>query len=546
MPWTLYRYILKELLKLLVLSTAVLVLVIGFAATVKPLMDGMLGPLGMLKLLFYTIPTVLGFALPFSAAFASTLVLSRMASDNEIQACRAVGLSYGTILLPVVFLGLILTLGLYYMSNWVVPNFYRSAEGMIQKNLVQMILTQVQKREPVEIPSTGMVLYANHAYEVTPTPNPAWEYQPDKLIVFEGVAAGRVVEGELRNEATAERAEVLMYRVEGETWIQMRLTNVLAVDQGHLVQAASAPMTPIRVPNPLKDRARFLSWPELRQIMRQPEQFDEIAELKVALAQAMAREGLLRQIESMITAGQPVELDGAGEQESYILRASRFSRQGRSLILMGDGDQGATVEQFDRGLIRSRFSSAQIRLSMEDGQDEPLLKLAMSNVSVASVRERGPVSTQRSLERNNLRWPQPVMSSLASHSAMDLLEGSHSHYAQAPPVMEARKELSREIDRLGRSLVSQVHERAASAVACMLVLLLGAVLSIKLRDKQPLVIFFWSFLLAFIAVVVINSGDKLADSASSRGLWMALSVIWTGNVILATALGLNFWKLSRT
>lgn len=546
MPWTLYRYILKELLKLLVISTAVLVLVIGFAATVKPLMDNLLGPVGMVKLLLYTIPTVLGYALPFSAAFASTMVLYRMAADNEIQACRAVGLSYGTILVPVVFLGLILTLTLYYMSNWVVPQFYRSAEGMIQKNLVQMILTQVQKREPVEIPGTRMVVYANHAYEVEPTHNPAWKHQPDRLLVFEGVAAGRIVDRELRNEATAERAEVLLYRVEGETWIQMRLTNVLAVDQGHLVQAASAPMTPIRVPNPLKDRIRFLSWPELRQMMRNPDQFDDVSEPKQALVQIMAREGLLRQVESMLAAGQAVTLIGAGEQETYTLQAARSQRQGHSLILLGDGQRPVRVEQFERGLVRSRFESPQVRLSIDEGDAEPSLKLTMHQVVVANLREQSVSSTQRTVERSALRWPQPVTSELASRTSTDLLSISAEHYARSNEVMDARKELSLEMRTLRRSLVAQVHERAASAVSCLLVLLMGAVLSIKLRDRMPLVIYFWVFLMALIAVVITNSGEKLAQSGSSNAMGMALLVIWLGNVILAVTLGLNFWKLSRT
>ena len=63
---------------------------------------------------------------------------------------------------------------------------------------------------------------------------------------------------------------------------------------------------------------------------------------------------------------------------------------------------------------------------------------------------------------------------------------------------------------------------------------------------MPLVVYFWSFLLAFIAVVIINSGDNLVDTNSKHSLLLALSVIWTGNVILLVALGLNYWKLSRT
>ena len=37
MPWTLYRYILKDLLRVIGLTTLILVTVIAFGATIKPL-----------------------------------------------------------------------------------------------------------------------------------------------------------------------------------------------------------------------------------------------------------------------------------------------------------------------------------------------------------------------------------------------------------------------------------------------------------------------------------------------------------------------------
>ena len=138
MPWTLYRYILKDLLKLLVISSLVLVLVISVAAAIKPLSGGLLGPGTMVKYVLYLAPTMLGFILPFSGAFASTLVFSRMANDNELLVCRAGGISYGMILLPVVFLGLVLTLTLFFLSNWVVPSFYRSAAFMLEKDIMSL------------------------------------------------------------------------------------------------------------------------------------------------------------------------------------------------------------------------------------------------------------------------------------------------------------------------------------------------------------------------------------------------------------------------
>ena len=45
MPWLLYRYILRELLKVFALTASVLVLIIAFGAAIKPLAgDDLIGP----------------------------------------------------------------------------------------------------------------------------------------------------------------------------------------------------------------------------------------------------------------------------------------------------------------------------------------------------------------------------------------------------------------------------------------------------------------------------------------------------------------------
>ena len=145
MPWTLYRYILFDLVKLLALTTLVLVLLIAFAAAIKPLSDGVLSPAALLKYVVYLVPTMLPFALPFAGAFAGTLVFSRMTSDNEILACSASGMSYWTILMPVMTLGLVLTLSMFYLSGFVLPRFYQGAERMLQKDLIHLLISQVER-----------------------------------------------------------------------------------------------------------------------------------------------------------------------------------------------------------------------------------------------------------------------------------------------------------------------------------------------------------------------------------------------------------------
>ena len=68
MPLTLYWYILRDLLKLLITSTLVLVIVMSFGFAIKPISDGLLGPWQLVKVIGYTMPGMLTFAMPFAVA----------------------------------------------------------------------------------------------------------------------------------------------------------------------------------------------------------------------------------------------------------------------------------------------------------------------------------------------------------------------------------------------------------------------------------------------------------------------------------------------
>ena len=85
MPWTLYRHILKELLKVMVPTTVVLVLVISFAAAIKPLADGLLEPRALVRFVLFLTPTMLQFALPFAAAFALDSCLDTHPDAQTLQ-----------------------------------------------------------------------------------------------------------------------------------------------------------------------------------------------------------------------------------------------------------------------------------------------------------------------------------------------------------------------------------------------------------------------------------------------------------------------------
>src|SRR5688500_12841750 len=132
MPRLLSRYILFDLLRVIGLTTLVLVTVIAFGATIKPLAGDKLLSIGQtLRYLALAIVPMLQYALPFAAGFGATLTFQRMTAENEIQAMAASGIAYRQILKPVLVLGIALTLVMVALTQWIIPRFWSTIERML-------------------------------------------------------------------------------------------------------------------------------------------------------------------------------------------------------------------------------------------------------------------------------------------------------------------------------------------------------------------------------------------------------------------------------
>jgi hypothetical protein len=112
------------------------------------------------------------------------------------------------------------------------------------------------------------------------------------------------------------------------------------------------------------------------------------------------------------------------------------------------------------------------------------------------------------------------------------------------PVKQARLRTGIEMASVARQVIAQLNARAASAVGALLTLLLGAVLSMKMRGRLPLVVFLNSFLLAIAAVIIIRSGENVTGYRS-LSFAVGVAVIWSGDLLLLLAVALNYWKLAR-
>ena len=552
MPWTIYRYILRELLRVLLLATGVLVVVVGFAAAIKPMSDGLLSATGLVKFVFYSMPTVLGLVLPFAAAFASTVVFVRLVADNEILACRASGMSYFSLLLPVIVVGAMLTLGIFYSSHFVVPRFYLLAQKQIEKDLIGAIVKQVQRHQTIKMGK--LIIYADAADD---TQKPVWpegEVQPERMLLLDGVAVGRLSgsEGKIAREGTAQRAEVFIFRFpdSNQTYVKMWLRNVVMYEEDaqHLIAVDRTEVPPFPIPNPFKDRLSFLGWHDLQRLSKRPENFDFVRERKESLVKAMATEQTLRFLESALknSTVTPLSLRASGINERFEIRASKIERNGNQLRLIAQGDTPVRVDTFAGALPWRRYESKLTTLSVgfDEGSIEPRVSIELTDAMVFDAR-----TTQRGTEQAHLTlprgwWPKPIYAPLAKEESEALLKQARSNYADDQVVSKQADLLEAGRLKLGRRIVAKVHERAATAVSCVLVLTLGALISLYLRGKMTLVVYFWSFLLAILAVIIVHGGENVMGDLS-QSMMTGKILLWSGNAILLAAIAYTYRRVSR-
>ncbi|MEX0654100.1 MAG: LptF/LptG family permease [Phycisphaeraceae bacterium] len=557
MPWTLYRYILIELLKLLVLTTIVLVTVISFAGAIKPLSEGLLGPASLARFIFFSAPTMLVFALPFAAAFASTLVFIRMAGDNEILACSASGLSYRSILLPPAILGLALTTSLFFMANYVIPYFYTQARQTIEQDIITLLVNDLNAGKSFDRLG-DMVVYADHAAESPPPHLPDATLQPSRLIELQGVAVAQLdAASRMRMDVTAERANILHFRDTERSWITIALRETRYYDpsRGTLGEDASVNLGPLELPNPFDDKVKLFSLPQLRAIGQEPERYDDVRAWRDHLIGELSAEHLRQLVQGDLESdatGQTVVLAATGFGGHFALRAPQVHRTGSRIMLLAEGDDPVIVEfapdydRENRWRPTRRYEAQQASLSVEQfsPDQDPNLRAELSTVKVFDVRLNGRATERSEMTLPRLLWPEPVLVENPRQIKLAPLLELAEAYRDAPSVRDATDRLQKEVMELGHEITALVHDRAASAVACMMLTLLGAVLSIHLKGQMTLVVYFWSFLLAIVTILLIYAGENVA-TADRFPLYVGLALLWSGNVLLAVMIGWVYCRLAR-
>lgn len=532
-PFTLWRFILLELTRLVLIVACVLVTVITFALTIKFFADGVLGPLETLRFMAFAAVPMLQYALPFAAGFAATLTYHRLASDNELTGARAGGMSHRTILAPALALGLALSLALSSLSELVIPRFLLSMESLVGQSVAKLIVNSIRQRQPIE--NDNYRIYADDVRIVEVEGGIA-----DRELVLLGVAIIEVDdEGAVRAEAFSQMAQVaLVPGVDVDeggiprdvTRIHIRLHDAVARGKDGWFRVNPANHT-ISVPSSFDDDPKFLTFRELRQAYHSPDRLSPVNDRRISLA---VHEAIRRSIEIaqqslsqtrrfvMVVEGGPTLVIHAGS-----LRHTE--EMFRWELAPAPGADRIKIDQFSESGGRLEITAMHAVLTADVGSDLKTRKLdfKLDLTDVTTRTEGGGGGAPEEVEIKSLRVRESPLAELITMPSEDLLEVVEPRLAGPNPdglVANPARILRDRIQRIRREITSKRHERLAMSAACLVMVLAGAVSAIRLKDKLPLRVYLWSFFPSLLTLLTISGGQQMVEQSGAPGLFL----LWGG------------------
>ncbi|UCH12381.1 MAG: LptF/LptG family permease, partial [Candidatus Omnitrophota bacterium] len=158
------------------------------------------------KLFFYLLPYLLSYTIPMAMLTACLLAFGRLASDNEITAMRASGISLFRISLPAIVVSLIISLGLIPLNNRLIPK---------ARFVSRRILKEIGIKRPIAYLEAGTFIKAFGDYIVF-----IYAIDKDKL---KNVRIYQPQEGKQTRTIVAEEGEIIS--IPKKNAIRLKLTN---------------------------------------------------------------------------------------------------------------------------------------------------------------------------------------------------------------------------------------------------------------------------------------------------------------------------------
>lgn len=151
----LQRNILIELVRVFSLLVVVLTVMLVFVGLLREASEHGLGPLQILQIMPFVVPSMLPFTIPATMLLAVTVVYGRMAGDLEVTAAKAAGINPLQLLTPAFLMGAVLTVASFGLTNNAIPWAISNIERIVTQAMEQIFMDVLSSQHYISRPDDG-------------------------------------------------------------------------------------------------------------------------------------------------------------------------------------------------------------------------------------------------------------------------------------------------------------------------------------------------------------------------------------------------------
>jgi lipopolysaccharide export LptBFGC system permease protein LptF len=470
----------------------------------------------------YFLPITLTFVLPMAALFAGALVYGRFTSDNELDACRASGISILTMVYPGLALAIIVAVANLLLSFHVMPAFVHSAEKSFKDNAKQMLFRNIRRNKYYILPTvsdTQYLIYADRTNE-----------QHDTLL---GVVAVEIKPTGIGKITTAQGAKVGF-----ESRDRFNVVHISAYKAHHMAEGAEGGAEQLLLTREfgslLGDDIKFKKIEEMKKIQSDLMHFNPIYQLARNTYAQLITELLARDIKTRIANSTDNYYHLLGEPNSAKFTAAQCN--------LGDNEEVELTEDVvvieyntdSKETLQTLKDCASASLHIEGDKLDPTLTMDISKAEIEGLvgrKDRHTISgllipqsvqniaNQFRTEEEPFLEPEKLVSSLTGMKQSDELG-------------KLRNQLRRKIQKTLVQIKAEKHSRLVFGIGCVPMIMIGIGLGIIKKGGHLLSAFGASCVPAAVLIVCIMSGKQMTENLSSQNI-SGVALMWGGLTALS-------------
>jgi lipopolysaccharide export LptBFGC system permease protein LptF len=559
---TLFWYIFRDLVWVFLLASGALAGIMSFGGLLRPLTKYGLDLSQVGQMLAYFLPAMTNYSWPVAAVFAAVFVYGRLSADNELTAARAAGISYLSLIMPSVLLGLGVSLLSLVFLWFVVPESFLRAERVVYGNLARLVVSEVERTQRLTLHSGDeqVVVFARSARVVDPPADQpgrqAVELSDVAIVRYAPQASRRAMP--VPEDFYLARTAYALIEMSDDPGSPVMLSASL-IDGAKVprpvsnqttasVQAAirSSSFGPYPLTSELRESMRYMNIRQLLALSATPELSSRLRRMLADLTRDDQQAEMAREFGRRLGSGdRRIELVGDVETVEVFAGVIEPRVEG-SVVTIESGDRdnpGLRVRWGGSGAIDALARSVRL-----DVRIDPTNRRA--NVSVdlldAVIFVDGQATNRQSIERRLSIELPPEIAAMTQTRVASFLD--------SPSLGDAGKARIRgRLVAQQNRITGELHSRLAVAGSCLLLPLVGATLGMFFRSGNFIGAMALSTIPAVLAVVLVVAGRHTAANVPSavsadfaNPLTMGLVILWSGNALVLTAAASLYHRLSRT